>query len=101
MPTPKKAYCFTLNNYSEDEYANLVRVAENECRYAVLGREVGQSGTRHIQGYCMFKKPYRFSTVKNRYLPRCHIEVAAGSADANKRYCTKDGDFREFDPGSE
>lgn len=96
MPTPKKAYCFTLNNYSEDEYANLQRVCETESRYAILGRETGELGTAHIQGYILFTKPYRFSTIKSRYLPRCHIEVANGSPDSNKRYCSKDGDYQEF-----
>lgn len=96
MPTPKKAYCFTLNNYSEDEYQSLIRVCETESGYAILGKEVGEQGTPHIQGYIRFKKPYRFNTIKDRYLPRCHIEVAAGSGRANRTYCSKGGDYREF-----
>jgi len=96
MPTPRKAYCFTLNNYSEDEFQSIKGVCETESRYAIVGREVGESGTRHLQGYIMFTKPYRFATIKNRYLPRCHIEVAAGSPDSNRRYCSKDGNFTEF-----
>lgn len=96
MPTPKKAYCFTLNNYTEDEYSNIVRTCEDESRYAIVGKEVGERGTPHIQGYIIFKKSYRFDTIKNRYLPRCHIEVAAGSVGSNVKYCSKDGEFREF-----
>lgn len=96
MPTIKKAYCFTLNNYTEDEYESISRVANDESLYAIIGREVGASGTRHLQGYIMFKRPYRFDTVKGRHLPRCHIEVAAGSPDSNRKYCSKDGDYREF-----
>ena len=95
MP-PRKSYCFTLNNYTEDEYQHIIRVAENESQYAIVGREVGESGTRHLQGYILFKRPFRFQTIKDRYLVRCHIEIAAGSADANRRYCSKDGEFREF-----
>lgn len=94
--SPRKAYVFTLNNYSEDEYANISRICENESRFAIVGKEVGESGTAHLQGYIIFKRSYRFDTIKNRYLPRCHIEVAAGSTDANIRYCSKDGNFREF-----
>lgn len=96
MPTPKKAYCFTLNNYTEDEYTNIVRTCENESRYAIIGKEVGERGTPHLQGYVIFKRAYRFNTIKDRYLPRCHIEVAAGSTDANIRYCSKGGDHREI-----
>jgi len=95
MPSPK-AYCFTLNNYTEDEYANVCRVCENESRYAIIGREVGEQGTPHLQGYVMFTRAYRFATIKDRFLPRCHIEVAAGSTDRNYDYCSKGGDFREF-----
>lgn len=96
MPTLKKAYCFTLNNYTEDELSNIHRTCENESRFAIVGEEVGERGTPHLQGYIIFKKPYRFDTIKNRHLPRCHIEIAAGSVDSNIRYCSKDGKHREF-----
>jgi len=95
-PTSKKAYAFTLNNYTEDEFESIKRVCEIESRYAVIGCEVGESGTPHLQGYIIFKKPYRFNTIKSRYLPRCHIENAHGSPDANFRYCSKDGSFTEY-----
>jgi len=96
MPTPKKTYCFTLNNYTQDEYTAICRTAENECIYAIVGIETGESGTPHLQGYCIFKRAHRFDTIKSRYLPRCHIEVAAGDAGSNRRYCSKDGNFKEF-----
>jgi len=96
MPTPKKSYCFTLNNYTEEEYTKLINVCENESTYSILGKEVGESGTPHIQGYIIFKRSYHFQTIKNRYFPRCHIEIAAGSPSDSRRYCSKDGDFREF-----
>jgi len=96
MPTPKKGYVFTLNNYAEDEFESISRVATDLAQYAIIGREVGANGTPHLQGYILFRRPYRFDTIKSRYLPRCHIEVAAGSTDSNFRYCSKDGDYREF-----
>ena len=96
MPTPKKAYAFTLNNYTDDEYSALVRICSTESQYAILGREIGERGTPHIQGYIRFKRSCRFATIKDRYLPRCHIEVAHGSARQNRTYCSKGGDYREF-----
>lgn len=96
MPTPKKSYCFTINNYSEDELSHLYGVLEIEARYAIVGKESGESRTPHLQGYVIFKKSYRFDTIKSRYLPRAHIEVAKGSVSDNFKYCSKDGDFREF-----
>jgi len=96
MPTPKKAYCFTLNNYTEDEFTNIWRTLETESRYAIVGKETGESGTPHLQGYVVFTRPVQFKTIKDRFLPRCHIEVAAGSCSRNYDYCSKDGDFREY-----
>lgn len=96
MPTAKKAYSFTLNNYTDEEFNSISATLRDEGSYGIIGREVGASGTPHLQGYVMFKRPYHFTTIKNRYLPRCHIEVSAGSADANRRYCSKDGDFTEI-----
>lgn len=96
MPTPKKAYCFTLNNYSDDEYSSICAHLGSECKYAIVGKEVGAGGTPHLQGYCLFSKAYRFETIKARFLPRCHIEVAKGSVGDNFTYCSKDGAFVEF-----
>lgn len=96
MPSPKKAYIFVLNNYTEDELQSVYRTCENESRYAIVGREVGESGTPHLQGYIMFARAYRFKSVKDRFFPRCHIEVAAGSIGSNIKYCSKDGEYREF-----
>ena len=95
-PTPKKAYCFTLNNYTEDEFERISRVCAAESQYAIVGREVGEQGTPHLQGYIRFKRAYRFSTVKDRHLTRCHVEVAHGSARQNREYCSKGGQYVEF-----
>lgn len=96
MPTAKKAYSFTLNNYTVSEYDSLLSNLRSEVSYAIVGKEIGASGTPHLQGYALFRKSYHFNTIKSRYLPRCHIEVSAGTADDNRRYCSKDGDFIEI-----
>jgi len=88
-------YCFTLNKYTDDEYTNLKRFAEDVCRYAIIGCEVGESGTPHLQGYWLLRKRTSFKVCVYRYFPRCHVEIAAGSPDSNKRYCSKGGDYWE------
>lgn len=93
-------WVFTLNNWTQEEHDLLCSVANDESkrvRYLVFGKEVGEQGTPHLQGYVEFEAAVRFTTVKNRLgLQRAHVEVAKGSAQQNREYCTKEGDFEEF-----
>lgn len=65
-----------------------------ECRYIIVGRECGESGTPHLQGYIEFHNAKSFRTIK-RLIPSAHIEKAKGDSKANRDYCSKDGDFEE------
>ena len=90
-----KRYCFTLNNYTEDEYSALRNNVEAHCSYGIIGRETGEEGTRHLQGFCIFVKRISFQTCKDRLDPRVHVEIANGTPRQNRVYCSKDGDFWE------
>lgn len=90
-----RAWCFTLNNYSELDESNFVKWVFKKPKtpmYRIIGKEVGKSGTKHLQGYLYFKNPISFNTIKG-LLPRAHIEVAKGTAEDNKKYCSKDGNI--------
>lgn len=94
-----KNWCFTLNNYTDEEYQAVLDCGNNPrlVEYLVVGKEVGDNGTPHLQGYVVFNAAVRFTTVKNRLgSARLHLEVARGSPQTNKEYCTKDHDFEEF-----
>jgi len=81
------AWCFTLNNPSKEELD--LPLAWEGTKYLVFQLEEGDSGTPHIQGYVSFTKRCSLSTLKALF-PRAHWEVAKGSADQNKKYCTKE-----------
>lgn len=88
-----RGWCFTLNNYTEDQYNSILRI---QCNYLIVGKEKGELGTPHLQGYLHFKNPRYFNGVKALLPNECHIEPAKGSPKQNHDYCSKDGDFIEI-----
>lgn len=91
--TPRsRAFCFTLNNYTDQEQKD---IQEIPCRYIIYGREKGEvEATPHLQGYLYFENA-RSLTAVSKLIPRGHIEVARGDATSNYNYCTKDNDYFE------
>jgi len=90
-----KNWCFTVNNPTADT-EDALRALEGTATYLIFGREVGEQGTPHLQGYVRFPSSKRGRAVR-ALLPRgAHVERAAGSFVQNKEYCSKDGDFEEY-----
>lgn len=113
-------WCFTLNNFTHEEEESLHRFGSDRgrCRFIIIGREhlrgSGQpagspsSGpedkTPHLQGYFELYERSRITKLKRiDGLGRAHLEVAAGSAEENVKYCSKDDPHPfssgEFNPG--
>lgn len=86
---PAKRWCFTLNNYTEDEISSIVLVLTSECKLAIIGKEVGEEGTPHLQGYCEFRTKIR---PKGLFTTRIHWEKCRGNREENVIYCRKEGD---------
>lgn len=84
-------WCFTINNPTADDWR---RVRSLGSTYYIVGKEVGEDGTPHLQGYCRFKNARSLATMKKK-LPRAHLEVIKGTPEQNIVYCSKDGDFEE------
>jgi len=89
-------WVFTLNNYTDDEVNKLVTDLEPQCSYLVFGREVGDNGTPHLQGYCHFKNSARFNRVKGLIGERAWIAQARGTVQQAADYCKKENDYEEF-----
>nr|ALC76156.1 replication-associated protein [Brachiaria deflexa-associated circular DNA molecule 1] len=89
-----KHWCYTLNNYTESEY-ELIKNVENTT-YHVIGKEVGGSGTPHLQGYVVFVNRKRLNGVKKALqCTRLHLEQKRGTPLEASTYCKKDGDYHE------
>lgn len=90
-----RRYCFTLNNYSDAEQESLRQLAQ-DVKYLVFGREVGESGTPHLQGFVVFRTSTRFVAAKRAIGNRAHLELARGTSAQASLYCKKDDDYEEF-----
>lgn len=92
-----KFWCFTLNNYTDDDEQGIGEfLASRFVSYGVVGREVGESGTPHLQGFVILNRAQRLSYLRNRLSARAHYEIARGTPQQASDYCKKDGDFEEW-----
>ena len=46
--SPAIRWCFTFNNYTEEEVSSIVLQINMDCKKAIVSREVGASGTPHF-----------------------------------------------------
>lgn len=91
---PSRNWVFTYNNYTDEIIAKLsVLGIEQGVKYIVFGKEVGETGTPHLQGFVRFSKQVR-RTKAVSIIGDCWMEVAVSEVDAIK-YAKKDGDFVE------
>lgn len=94
MTSRSRAFAFTLNNYNDSEYMSILAQTQKHSKYYIIGKEVGESGTPHLQGYVYFENAKTFNQMRD-WLDnkRVHFEIAKGNKDQNYKYCSKEGDF--------
>lgn len=73
-----KTWRATLNNFTETELDN---IRHWDCSRMVVAKEIGESGTPHLQIFVTFGRTYRLSALK-KLLPRAHWEQSM-TADWN------------------
>lgn len=83
------AWVYTLNNPEAPIPFN-----PHSMLYHVYGEEVGESGTRHYQGFIIFKNRKLFTQVKE-LCAEAHWESTKGTYQQAADYCKKDGIFKE------
>jgi len=88
MTAPRaKHWCFTLNSYDSLLDPSLWP----HVTYVIYQEEIGENGTPHLQGYVQFAKTRTLATVRSLDgLVGAHFEIAKGSPEQNKNYCSKD-----------
>lgn len=80
-------WCFTLNNFTNDEFKILKNEIEKICLDYRVQEEIGENGTSHLQGYIHSKTRIRpFEKFSNK---RIHWEKARHPDEA-RAYCCKE-----------
>lgn len=92
---PAKGWVVVTNNWTKNDLALYQGVFDKGVAdYVIVGKEVGEKGTPHLQGFIHLCEKKRFDFVKKLF-PRAHIEKAKGTCQENKVYCSKDKNFVE------
>ena len=98
--SPARHWCFTLNHPSDDEFYDLGSLCDQtepgHVRYLVMGQEVGETGTPHLQGYLELGIKERLPWLRSHVNARAHYELRRGPREAARDYCMKDGAWIEF-----
>lgn len=87
-----RKYVFTINNWSKEELDTITQTLSNKNYRYIIGKEIGENKTPHLQGYLEANNAISFNVIK-KIMPRAHIETAKGSTEQNFKYCSKDNDF--------
>lgn len=95
--------CITLHGTEEEVNAyftslsSLSDLPSPHIKYLVLGRERGEQGRLHLQGFMQLSNAIRFRTVHSwgGLWTTAHLEPRRGTVEEAAAYCKKDGDFKE------
>lgn len=66
-----------------------------KCKYIIYGKEQGEKGTPHLQGFIILNNAKSFTAIKKQLPQGAHIELCKGTPYDNFEYCSKDGSFTE------
>ena len=85
-----KQWQLTENNPDYDKRVAVERLASiGTALYSISSEECGESGTRHIHAYVVYKNAIELGSLK-RLFPRAHFEKVRGSVNDNVEYLVKD-----------
>jgi len=91
-----RRWCFTVNNWVADDIAKLATlISSGIAKYLIYGRERGESGTPHLQGFVLFATNKRLTAVK-RLHATAHWEITRGTTQEAADYCRKEGEVTEL-----
>lgn len=85
-----KKWQLTENNPEYTKREAVERLTSiGEAFYAIGCSEVGESGTKHVHAFVVYKNAIALSSLKKLF-PRAHFEHCKGSIVQNREYIVKD-----------
>ncbi len=90
LPISKsRNWCFTLNNYTKKEVAQIKQLSlDSRTKIFCFQEEKGENDTMHLQGTIGFNNAISFNSVK-KINPRAHWEICR-NLKAALEYCRKE-----------
>lgn len=85
MSKKYRNFTFTHNNFIDTSSEDAL-----ECRYISYAKEIGESGTPHLQGLVVFHNATTIQSVIKK-MPGCHIEEMHGTIDQAENYFNGSG----------
>lgn len=94
-----KNWCVTINNYTDIIIEELKAFIQNECSYGMFQCEIAPTtNTPHLQVFLQLKTKKRLSFIRG-FFPTCHAEIARGTCEENRAYCSKPGGTNPYEHG--
>lgn len=79
---------WTINNYTESDVARLLECSD--FAYICFGKEVGDSGTPHLQGYAEFSSKRSFQYARDAIGRRAYVDIRRGTQKEAIDYTRKE-----------
>lgn len=100
-----RTWCFTFNSYSVETVETLSGLfSSDEVTYACFQPEIGESGTRHLQGFVCSNTARTLGGIKRHCFgdakSSVHLAAMRGTPEQSKAYCSKE-DSRDLSAGFE
>lgn len=95
--TRMRCFCFTQNNPTPEQItfwtiladANNTARAALSVRYVVFQQEIGENGTKHIQGYVELQSQKSLRQIRTAFGEQAHYEQRRGTQAQAIQYCKK------------
>ena len=86
MASSFKNWCFTLHDYTQEQYETINWGIFGGCQ----GEIAPDTGRAHLQGFFVLATKQRLSYLKKNFHATAHFEPMKGSIEDSIKYCSKE-----------